>query len=249
MCLLICIRGRDGWLAAAVNRDERYDRPARAPFVWARSPRILAGRDELAGGTWLAVSERGLIAAVTDRPTLGGDDPSRPSRGRLPLLACRCATAAEARDALGRHLNATRYNGFNLFVADADDAFVVQSPGEEAHSEGVPPGVHVVGNGGWNDAADPRVARARTLLGQREISAAPGAREELLAGLTAICRDHESEPGLRTLCMHGEAAGTVSSTVLILGADRRLSRYLHAAGAPCRTDYSDLTAKLATPPA
>jgi len=88
MCLLICLRRRDGSLVIAANRDERYDRPTRPPFVWETHPHLLAGRDEVAGG-WLAVNARGVVAAVTSRPTLDGDDPTRPSRGQLPLLACR----------------------------------------------------------------------------------------------------------------------------------------------------------------
>lgn len=246
MCLLICIRRSDGSLAAAANRDERHDRPTKGPFVWATRPRVLAGRDELAGGTWLAVNECGVVAAVTNRPTVGGDDPARRTRGELPLLACRCESAAAARELLVEHLTEVRHNGFNLFVGDAAGAFVVLSPGGEAAFQDVRPGVHVVANGGWNDVADPRVARARTLLTQRRISAEAG-EQELVAGLMQVCRDHETEPCAQTLCMHGGQSGTVSSTILTLGLDRCLGRYLHAPGPPCRSGYSDLGGKLRPP--
>jgi uncharacterized protein with NRDE domain len=47
--------GHDRHLLLAANRDEYRDRPAR-PMAWWRWPDgPLAGRDEKAGGTWLAV--------------------------------------------------------------------------------------------------------------------------------------------------------------------------------------------------
>ena len=95
MCLLICVRGEDGSMLLAANRDERYDRPARGPFLWPGRAGIFAGRDELAGGTWLAVSGRGIVAAVTNRPTGGGEDPARPTRGELPLLEIGRASCRE----------------------------------------------------------------------------------------------------------------------------------------------------------
>ena len=244
MCLLICIRGVDGSLAVAANRDERYDRPTSQPFVWSAQPPVLAGRDELAGGTWLAASAHGVIAAVTNRRTADGNDPARPSRGMLPLLACHAESAAGARDVLADHLRTTRYNGFNLFVADGDDAFVVESPGARPSFAPVGPGVHVVANSGWNDPSDPRVGRARMLLDELWVAADSPPGPEQLAALMAVCRDHDGPPGAWTLCMHGDVAGTVSSTVVVLAPDRRLRRYLHAPGRPCECDYSDLTAEL-----
>ncbi len=243
MCLLVCIRRADGSLAVAANRDERYDRPTRQPFLWQLRPAILAGRDEAAGGTWLAVSERGLVAAVTNRPTAGGQDASRPSRGHLPLLACRSGSAGDARAALAGHLASTRYNGFNLLVADAAEAFVVQSPGGQAEVQDVVPGVHVVANGAWNDRSDRRVARARELLEGWGITADSG-QPEIIAALTELCRDHEGAAGTASLCAHGEHAGTVSSTVLLLGPEGTLNCYLHAAGPPCQSEYRELAATL-----
>ena len=36
-------------------------------------PRIIGGRDERAGGTWLAVGEHGVVAALTNRPSAAPD--------------------------------------------------------------------------------------------------------------------------------------------------------------------------------
>ena len=241
MCLLICVRGEDGWLLLAANRDERYDRPARDPFLWPGRPGIFAGRDELAGGTWLAVSDRGIAAAVMNRQTRGGDDPARPTRGELPLLACRCESAAEAKATLAAHLESTRYNGFNLFVTDAHGAFVIQSPGGQFDVRAVEPGFHVVGNAAWDDPADARVGRAQGLLAESPARLPPdGALGDALERLMRICRDHQPLPDGGSLCLHGPEAGTVSSTILALGPGQRLMRYMHAPGPPCRNAYRDL---------
>ncbi len=59
-------------LVVAANRDERLDRPAQALCVLQEErPRILGGRDDLAGGTWLAVNEHGVVAGLTNRPAPG----------------------------------------------------------------------------------------------------------------------------------------------------------------------------------
>src|ERR1019366_10453441 len=74
-------------LVVAANRDEQLDRPAHPLCVLRESnPRILGGRDDLAGGTWLAVNDHGGVAGLTNRPSSGGRDLSKRSRGELPLM-------------------------------------------------------------------------------------------------------------------------------------------------------------------
>ena len=235
MCLLICIRSEDGSLVLAANRDEYYDRPAKAPFVWDRRPRVLAGQDLRSGGAWLALNEHGVVAAVTNRPTAGGEEAARPSRGTLPLLATGHASAREAELAMREHLARTRYNAFNLLVADCDHAFLVQAPGPVAQFLPVLPGRHVVGNGEWDDIADVRVQHARALLARRLEESADKPRA--IAVLQGICRDHTPPAGGLPLCIHGHEAGTVSSTILYVTEVRRMDRYLHVQGPPCQGEY------------
>src|SRR5438445_612545 len=65
-------------------------------------PRILSGRDELAGGTWLAVNDAGVVAGLTNRPMNGQRDPTKRSRGELPLALVQHESAAAAVDAFVR---------------------------------------------------------------------------------------------------------------------------------------------------
>lgn len=240
MCLLICIQDGLGNLVVAANRDERYDRPARGPFVWSGRPAVLAGRDERAGGTWLAVNEHGLVAAVTNRPTAGGEDHSRPSRGRLPLLSCQHASAESAATALAEHLGQNRYNGFNLVLADGRRLVALEWDGRELSQIVLSAGVGVVGNSSWMDAADPRVQRARELLGSDGAGQLLSLGDELLARLKAICRDHQTLSNGGSLCLHGGLGGTVSSTILRVLPGGRLERYLFCPTAPCSTEYAEV---------
>lgn len=234
MCLILILRRDDGAIILGANRDEYYDRPTEMPYVRLQHPRVLAGRDLRAGGTWLAVNEHGLVSAVTNRHD-AEPKPGRPSRGLLPMVACRYETAAEAVDVLDMHLSAARYNGFNLLVADSENAFILQAPSETVSISRLDPGVHAVGNLGWDESTDPRVARAvreteARLQGQRKTDPAGRVR-----AIEEVCRLHENTGA--AMCVHLGEAGTVSSTVLRLNEDGRLTHYLHAAGPPCREPY------------
>src|SRR4051812_25845734 len=90
----------DAPLIVGANRDELLERPAVPMTVLQDAgPRILGGRDELAGGTWLAVNEAGVVAGLTNRPLAGQRDPAKRSRGELPLALAGHHSAAAAVEA------------------------------------------------------------------------------------------------------------------------------------------------------
>src|SRR5690625_3692748 len=74
-------------LIFAANRDESYGRPTKPAHYWAEHPRVLAGRDLKAGGTWMGINRDGVFSAVTNYRDMKAppivDDP--PSRGHLVL--------------------------------------------------------------------------------------------------------------------------------------------------------------------
>ena len=218
MCTILLRLDPDGDepVLLAANRDEFRKRPTDDPAEIA--PGVFGGRDRQAGGTWLAVRAGGL-AALTN---IGGAPPrpDAPSRGDLPLAA------------LAHRLPASfaAYNPFNLLVIDADGARVFTHTGKEESAAPVAlaPGLHVIVNEPFTADAGPRARHAAALLAR----ATPGF--ELLAS--------HGPPPEHGLCHHGDAYGTVSSTVVALDRRLRVSRYLHRPGVPCSTSTVDLTA-------
>ena len=149
MCLLIALSGVVPGvpLLIAANRDEMYQRPA-DPITVLRpaQPRILGGRDELAGGTWLAVNEHGVVAGLTNQPT-GARDPAKRSRGELPLAFAAYPDAKTAVTEVCARLDPADYNPCWMLVGDRHALFSVDlSGGHRAGVEELPPGRYVLEN-------------------------------------------------------------------------------------------------------
>ena len=153
MCTFI-IRYRPGhdWpVAIATTRDEMIDRPWLPPARhWPDRAHVVAGQDELAGGTWLGLNDDGVVAGVLNRvDSLGPVDDKR-SRGELPLEALDHATAQDAADALV-HLEPASYRSFNMVIADTLDAFWVRSDGKRVEALEIPQGLSMITANDLND--------------------------------------------------------------------------------------------------
>jgi len=125
MCTFVILRrpGEDYPVLIAANRDEMIARPWLAPARhWPDRPEVLAGKDELAGGTWLGLNDHGVAAGILNRFGSLGPAPGARSRGELVLEALDHADAAEAAKALAT-LDPRSYRSFNMIVADDSDAF------------------------------------------------------------------------------------------------------------------------------
>ncbi len=134
MCTVVFLRRPEHrWpLVLAANRDEQNTRPWKPPARhWPDRPEIVAGIDELAGGTWLGVNDEGVVAGVLNRKDSLGPDKYLRSRGELPLEALDHTDAVAAADALS-HIDPSSYRSFNLFVADNRDAYWLRSAGPES---------------------------------------------------------------------------------------------------------------------
>ncbi len=238
MCTLIALHRcqPDVRHLIAANRDEYLDRPAAPPMLRDLGGRtVLAPRDLRAGGTWLGLNASGLFVALTNRPT-ENPDRSRRSRGLLVEDALAQAGAREAAMAASR-LPRASYNPFNLFVSDGDEAFVVVYD-DAPELVALGPGVHVIGNADPDDRRHPKVAR---LLAEAEQVAA-GPDEGMVERLADVCRGHGAGGGpFGDTCIHTEAYGTRSSTLLRRGRAPGSDLLRFADGPPCQTDYEDLT--------
>ena len=111
-------------------------------------PRILGGRDLLANGTWLAVNEWGVVAALTNDPTtLASRDPGRRSRGEIPLVLAQHRTAREAIAELHRTVRGGEYNACFVLVGDRQSLhYLALGEGTPAPPLELGAGIHLLEN-------------------------------------------------------------------------------------------------------
>jgi uncharacterized protein with NRDE domain len=213
------------------NRDEFYERPTAPARYWEDSPEILAGRDLVAGGTWLGVTRGGRFAAVTNyRDSLAPK--GNVSRGSLvaEFLKSDQPAAEYAEEVLAR---SDDLSGFNLFVGEpAKDSFDVRYVSNRTdHVLKLESGVYGLSNH-LLDTAWPKVtlgkSRFAQLLAQPHIT-----HEQALDLLTdstlAVDAElpdtgigYEREKALSPIFIKTPSYGTRSSTFLSIGPDMKM---------------------------
>ena len=246
MCLLIALFQvvPSAPLIVAANRDERYDRPAVAITTLREAqPRVLGGRDEVAGGTWLAVNEFGVVAGLTNVPSPRGRDTTKRSRGELPVALAAHQDAAAAVAWICATVDPSDYNPCWLLVGDRESLFYVDlTGGRRPVARQLPAGSYVLENA----PLLPRSAKAVHVAG---LMAAAGVGQEAVGGagaagapgvsevrerLAAVLRHHSPGPGstapgstvpgstapawLSAACVHGNGYGTRSAMIVTVGA-------------------------------
>jgi hypothetical protein len=159
MCTVVILRRPDHrWpIVFAGNRDEMRDRPWRPPARhWTDRPNVVAGLDELGGGSWLGINDEGMVAAVLNRMGTLGPLAGKRSRGELVLEALDHADAVAAADALV-HLDARSYRPFNMVIADNRDAYWLRADGETVRTIPLNEGISMLTAFELNDPADARI--------------------------------------------------------------------------------------------
>ena len=238
----------DAPVVVAANRDEALDRPSEPPTRVdgsSNTPGFLAPRDTEAGGTWVGVNDAGVFVGITNRwvEVEGGGERSRGLLVR-DALGERSAEAATrtVEDALREH----RYEGFNLVLADATAAILVEWDGR-SRVRNLSPGVHVVVNVGadgefFEPARRPEMGPQQADNASRVREALwpePGERPEAwLDRAAAVLADHDYG-----VCVHDDDGrfGTRSSSLVTVYDDGRVD-YQFAPGPPCQTPYEAVAA-------
>lgn len=250
MCTLVILRrpGHAWPLLFAANRDELLDRAWQPPARhWPDRPETVAGRDELAGGTWLGVNDHGVAAAVLNRLGSLGPTTGKRSRGELVLEALDHADASAAAEAL-TDLDGSAYRSFNLVIADNRDAYWVRSTGtERVDVAPVPTGLSMITSGELNEAES---ARLCNFLGPFRNAAAPdieagdwSAWEALLA---SRLYDAAADDPTEAMCIVTDRGyGTVSSSLIALPSPELAEQgtiWRFAPGCPGDVDYAPVGA-------
>lgn len=107
-------------LVVLANRDEFYARDTQQAQFWGDYPDILAGRDMVAGGTWMGVHRNGRFAAVTNYRAPSEIVPNARSRGELTVKFLSGSLTTQ-QYLVAVEKSREEYSGFNLIVFDCVD--------------------------------------------------------------------------------------------------------------------------------
>jgi len=224
----------------AANRDEFHHRATAAAGHWSDAPEVFGGRDLEKGGSWLALSQRGALAAVTNYR-----DPSRKlaapqSRGLLVSSFVR-DTESAADFVAGALARGDQFDGFSLLAADASGVWYGSNRSDGARRLG--PGLYGLSNH-LLDTPWPKVRRAKAALSAALRSDGPELANALFALLADDTRASdpelpstglslEWERQLSPAFIRMEGYGTRASTVVLIdrrGEARFVERSFDAAG-------------------
>lgn len=217
-------------LVLAANRDEFYDRPSASADFWKDYPDLLAGRDLKEKGTWLGITRQGKFAAITNYRDPASFMFDAKSRGKL------------VKDFLGSKNNAeefikkisrqdAKYNGYNLILQDSGGFYYYSNRGGEKQK--ITAGIHGLSNHLLNTPW-PKVVRGKKLM-KEALKSKRAAMEEALFALLSDRRfpppeklpstgvDKEWEKVLSPIFIKSPHYGTRSSTVLLIGKNRRVT--------------------------
>lgn len=168
MCLLVLAYKMSASVPCLLvgNRDEMHARPS-APLEWWEGSDIAAGRDLVAGGTWLGVNRAGRFAVVTNFPSIAAP-PGAPSRGGLvPGFLASASPPLEYLSEVA--LAGARYAGFTLVVGDHRSAAYYSNAESAPRTLG--PGVYGIGNARLDEdgrrLSDAKRAVAALIAGDR----------------------------------------------------------------------------------
>lgn len=222
----------------AANRDEFYDRQGLPPrFESSEDVAYVAPRDPRAGGTWFGLNESGIVVALTNRPA---ENPleDAPSRGGLVRdLLGSVGSLAEVRDRVADR-DPARFNPFVLLVLGPGGLRgLVHTPGEEDRWFGHERGHFFLSNRtGFDHFEEDEEGRFPWSRADSR------ATVSLMARLRGFCRRHDGFLERPYLCGHGEEAGTLSSSVVVVDRSQDALLFDFAQGPPCEVPYRPFAA-------
>ena len=248
MCTLVLLRrpGHRWPTLITANRDEMVDRPWDPPAAhWPDRPGVIAGRDRLAGGSWLGRNATGVVAAILNRVDSLGPAPGKRSRGELVLDSLDHNDAADAAAALAA-IDPAAYRTFNLVIADNRDAFWLCSRDGRSPVEtvAIPAGLSMLTSANLNDTHNFRIA---TYLPRFREAAVPdpdaGDWKSWRSILGSRHARAEAGPSGAMTIVTDYGYGTVSSSLIALASPQAALRdglkdiWLFAKGRPDATEY------------
>jgi len=235
---LILKQHPDHPLIVAANRDESTVRASSGPIRWSDAAiPFVGGRDEVAGGTWMGLSDAGVLIALTNLWAADFRKKRPLSRGTVVTDLLRATSLEHAAERLAK-IQISQRGPFNLICADTSGRAFTACSTDELTPRWLEPGCHAISN------LPPGTPWEKTDRFVAHLSAWTEA-PDLLAHLTDTLAVHSGErTPQQSTCVHTEANyGTVSATILLAGGSTPgILRY--ADGPPCSTAMTDYSALL-----
>ncbi|XP_058454923.1 transport and Golgi organization protein 2 isoform X2 [Malaya genurostris] len=110
-------------LILASNRDEHFNRPAKAAAPWEENPHVIGGRDMepgREGGTWLALGSRDGVIRVGALLNVSGENKPNSTTGRGPIVSGYVAGSSSNENYSKQLLANDTYGPFNFVSVELD---------------------------------------------------------------------------------------------------------------------------------
>jgi hypothetical protein len=245
MCTLAFLPLPSGGYLLGHNRDDlRARAKALAPAVTVRAGVTVAyPTDPDGGGTWIGANGAGLTVAILNAKEREGRvlPPVPRSRGLVLLDLLPVRSIAEAVETIRSiEPSLARVRSFHLAAAEPAGA---DAPARIARFRwnGT--------EGAWEESAGPCIFVSSSLADtgpERESSwrrFLERGRSMEDGALSAWLASHEPERGPRSVCMHRPEGGTMSRTLVEVGMDEVVMRYLP--GPPCEPEGEATVVRIA----
>ena len=246
--IVILKKSENEWpLIIAANRDEMNNRKFLPPDRhWKDKPHIFAGKDLLAGGSWLGVNDNGVVAAIMNRKNSLGLIKNKKSRGELVLTALDHEDAVKSLNAMAK-IQKDNYRGFNMFIGDNSNSYWIKSDETSLDIEciNISDGLSMITS---HDRNDLNSSRIKNYLPKFSLSREPNPTKNEWNDWEKLLGNTCSEDGdsLSAMCIKTDMGfQTVSSTFIALpnsksklNINKPIFRY--ANGSPDCTSFKNL---------
>ena len=154
MCIsAIFVKSLDNSISIAFNREEITSRSFKDPnFFIYKNTKIIAGIDDLKGGTWLGINENKIFCLVTNRKS---NKSKIQSRGKLVLEILAKKSISSCLSCLQEETKNGMYGGFNLIFGNLKHIFYTNN--KENKPKILKEGRYFLSNGFINDQDSKRI--------------------------------------------------------------------------------------------
>ncbi len=249
MCSIVILKKSENeWpLIISTNRDEMNNRKSLPPGRhWKDKPHIFAGKDLLAGGSWLGVNDNGVVAAIMNRMNSLGPMENKKSRGELVLNALDHDDANKSLNAIIK-IQKDYYRGFNMFIGDNLNSHWIKSDEKSSDIQytNIPDGISMITS---HDRNDLNSNRFKNYLSKFSLLKEPNPTKNEWSDWEELLKSTYSEDSnpLSAMCIKTDMGfQTISSSFIALPSFKsKLNKnkpiFRHANGSPDITSYDEL---------